>query len=260
MTFQYAATYPPNNGFGPMSPFSSSCASNGTSQQIVITVPSAINGATGYVFYASGTGLGGVLSCSAPATTGLTLTALSACGGGSSPTYAGGGPAGISQGSINAARLVLGGTVAPTGAGNTTQLYMDSTANWPAFKPNGNTAYVIPGISGRIIEGHSLCSSGTSGAYVDCLTTRTIAVGTSSLGTTFIAAKTCASVVTARATSVITGDVISYSFNAAPSGAYTTGLVIQSYVTPDNVNFLVCNPTENSLVPPAATVNWRVVR
>jgi len=260
MTFQYAATYPPNNGFGPFSASSSSCTSNGTSQRITITIPSAVNGATGYVFYASGTGLGGVLSCSAPATTGLTWVALSACGGGGAPTYPGGGPASMSQGNVSASNFILGATVAPTGATNTTQLYMDSADNWPAFKPNGNRTYVIPGISGSIIAGHSLCSSGTSGAYVDCLATRTIAVGTSTLGTTLIAAKSCSTVVTIPATGVITTDVVSYSFNGAPSGAYTAGLVIQSYVTPGNVNFLVCNPTANSLLPSSATLNWRVVR
>jgi len=106
----------------------------------------------------------------------------------------------------------------------------------------------------------TLCSSGTTGVYVDCQMTRTVAIGTSTLGTTLIAAKTCSAVVTTQTTGVITSDVISYSFSAAPSGAFTTGLVIQSYVTPGNINFLVCNPTENGLVPPAATLNWRVVR
>jgi hypothetical protein len=87
-----------------------------------------------------------------------------------------------------------------------------------------------------------------------------IAQGTSTLGTSAIADMTCASVVTTPADGVTTADVISYSFNAAPSGTYTTGLFLQSYVTPGNVNFLVCNPTATSLTPPAATLNWRVTR
>jgi hypothetical protein len=87
-----------------------------------------------------------------------------------------------------------------------------------------------------------------------------IAKGTSILGTSPIAATSCAPVVTSSATGVTTADVISYSFNAAPSGAYANGLFIQSYLTPENVNFLVCNPTAASLTPPSATLNWRVSR
>jgi hypothetical protein len=87
-----------------------------------------------------------------------------------------------------------------------------------------------------------------------------IATGTSTLGTSVIKATTCAFVVTAPAPGVTTADAIYYSFKAAPPGAYAAGLLIQSYVTPGNVNFLVCNPTANSLLPPAATLNWRVIR
>ena len=95
---------------------------------------------------------------------------------------------------------------------------------------------------------------------MDCLTTQTIASGTATLGKDAIAAKTCATVVTIAAAGVATTDAISYSFNAAPSGAYTAGLSVQSYVTPGNVNFLVCNPTTESLRPPGAGLNWRVTR
>jgi hypothetical protein len=87
-----------------------------------------------------------------------------------------------------------------------------------------------------------------------------IAMGTSILGTKAIPARSCAPVVTAPAASVTTADAISYSFNAAPSGGYTEGLFIQSYLTSDNVNFLVCNPTADTLAPPPATLNWRVNR
>lgn len=149
---------------------------------------------------------------------------------------------------------------APTGNPGFTSLYMDSTAKWPSFKANGNTPYVIPGVSGSIVNGHNLCASGTNGAYVDCLATKKIASGTAILGTSPISAKTCATVVTSSAAGVDPTDVISYSFNAAPSGAYTAGLFIQSYVTPGNVSFLVCNPTASSLTPAAATLNWRVNR
>ena len=254
-TFAYGVAYPPSNGVGQLSPRSSSCTANGTSQQITINIPEAVPGASGYTIWGKS-----MLTCSSPTTTTLRYTWTGSACGPSPPSIAGGGPAGIQGMNAWATNFAMGATVAPTGATNTTYLYMDNRTLWPAFKPNGNRDYVIPGISGPITDGHSLCSTGTRGAYIDCQTTRTIAVGTSTLRTTLIAPKTCSNVVITEAAGVITTDVISYSFNAAPSGAFTTGLVIQSYVTPGNVNFLVCNTTENSLLPPAATLNWRVVR
>lgn len=87
-----------------------------------------------------------------------------------------------------------------------------------------------------------------------------VGVGTSTLSSNTIPATTCASAVTTSATGVTEADVISYSFNGPPSGAYMNGLIIESYVTPGRVNFLVCNPTGGSLTPPSATLNWRVTR
>lgn len=255
--FRYGAAFPPNAGVGPLSLYSSSCVADGTSQQITITIPAAISGAEGYTIWR---GYDSMLTCSSPTTTSLTYVWRSADCGPSAPQYAGGGPAGISQGNINAASLVLGATTPPSGTTNTTKLYMDSKAKWPAFKSNENRVYAIVGVNGPITDGHNLCADGTTGAYVDCLIPRAIAMGTAALGTTIIASKTCATVVTVPATGVITADVISYSFNSAPSGAFITGLVIQSYVTLGNVNFLVCNPTEKSLLPPPTTLNWRVAR
>lgn len=55
-------------------------------------------------------------------------------------------------------------------------------------------------------------------------------------------------------------DTISWAFNAAPGTGYTSGLNVLAYVTANNVNFLVCNPTAGSLTPAAATLNWRVIR
>lgn len=257
-TFSYS--YAPvwqNGAIGTASPASTPCTANGASQQITITIPTAIAGAEGYSLFENGYGV----SCSIPATSSLTyVDSTSHCSSYSQPTYPGGGPAGIQNGNIWSSNHILGPTLAPTGYVGATQLYMDSTALWPSFKPNGNRAYVIPGISGSIINGHNLCASETSGAYVDCLTTQSVASGTATLETSAIAARTCATVVTAAATGVTTTDTVSYSFNAAPSGAYNRGLLVQSYVTTGNVNFLVCNPTAESLTPPAATLNWRVTR
>ena len=263
--FSYAAQYT-NGGLGTLSfPSPSSCTANGTTQQIRVSIPSSISGATGYIFYRNSSSTSGgfqfqtVSSGCGPATS-LSVVMQGASCGPPSPSLAGGGPAGIGNGNMWAQDIILGPTLAPTGSVNSAQFYMDSTLKWPSFKPNGNRPYLVPGISGPVIKGHNLCADGTSGGYVDCLTTQTIASGTAALGTSAIAAKTCATVVTAVATGVVTTDAISYSFNAAPSGAYTAGLFVQSYVTPGNVNFLVCNPSTESLKPPGASLNWRVTR
>lgn len=87
----------------------------------------------------------------------------------------------------------------------------------------------------------------------------TIASGTSAMGTGAITTGTCATVVTTAATNALSTDTISWAFNAAP-GTGWPGLTVQPYVTANNVNFLVCNPTAGSLTPAAATLNWRVVR
>ena len=90
--------------------------------------------------------------------------------------------------------------------------------------------------------------------------TQTIASGTAVLGTSPISGTSSASVVTKTATGVLSTDSIIWSFNAAPSTGYVSGLFIQAYVTTGNVNFLVTNPTAGSLTPAAATLNWSVIR
>jgi hypothetical protein len=91
-----------------------------------------------------------------------------------------------------------------------------------------------------------------------------IANGTAALGTTSIATLSSAAVVTVAASGVLTTDSIIWAFNAAPSTGYsgiaTSGLFVLAYVSAGNVNFLVINPTAGGIVPPAATLNWRVVR
>lgn len=262
--FWYAPVWQ-NGAVGTLSAASaSSCTANGSSQQITVTIPTAIAGALGYMFYSSPTSVTaqyqlGQGNCALPATTSTTFIYETFCIN-TPPASTGFGPAGLQNGNVYAQSLVFGPSVAPEGVASSTKFYMDGISNWPSFKPNGNTAYVIPGITGSIINGHNLCANGTTGAYVDCLTTRTIASGTSVLGTDAIAARTCATVVTSPAVGLAPADAIFYSFNAAPSGAYTAGLFIQSYVTPGKVNFLVCNLTPNSLTPPPATLNWRVIR
>jgi hypothetical protein len=263
----YAFNYYPvyaNGGWGVLSATSNSCAVNGTSQQIHVTISPAVSGAVNYVWYVAPANNGNLAKmrpgCGSVYISTTVTYEGGNCGGFSLPSAPGGGPAGIVNGNMWAQDFILGATPAPTGVANATKLYMDSTALWPSFKPNGNKAYVIPGISGPVINGHNLCADGTTGAYRDCLTTPTIASGTATLRTSPITARNCAAVVTIPAAGVVTTDAVSYSFNAAPSGAYTNGLFIQSYVTPGNVNFLVCNLTTENLTPPGATLNWRVTR
>jgi hypothetical protein len=87
-----------------------------------------------------------------------------------------------------------------------------------------------------------------------------IASGTAALGTSPVAGTNSAPVVTVAATGVLATDSISWSFNAIIGSGYVQGLVVQTYVTAGNVNFLVTNPTAGSLTPSAATVNWKVIR
>lgn len=96
--------------------------------------------------------------------------------------------------------------------------------------------------------------------------TRTIASGTSALGTSEIAANACATAVTTTATGTATTDVIIFTPNAnirsvTGYGAGTNGgLSITHYPTANNVNFVVCNESGSAITPGAVTLNWRVVR
>lgn len=91
-----------------------------------------------------------------------------------------------------------------------------------------------------------------------------VANGTSALGTSAIAAGSCASVVTTSAPGVATTDNIMADFNADPTSTlgYQPGamLTIVKYPTANNVNFKACNNTNASITPGAVTLNWRVVR
>jgi hypothetical protein len=55
-----------------------------------------------------------------------------------------------------------------TGTAGLTNLYMDNVANWPAFKPNGNTGYIIPGFLSSTVWAAGQCAtlSGTTWALV----------------------------------------------------------------------------------------------
>lgn len=95
---------------------------------------------------------------------------------------------------------------------------------------------------------------------------KTIALGSTALGTGAITSATCASAVTATATGVLTTDTVTASFNGDPTAVTgyvpaTAGmLTIFAYPTAGNVNFKVCNNTSSSITPGAITLNWRVAR
>lgn len=88
-----------------------------------------------------------------------------------------------------------------------------------------------------------------------------IASGTSTFTTTAVAAGTCQTTVTTAATNALTTDVIIWDYASGPLTAATDGmLIIQKYVTANNVNFQRCNPTAASITPTALSVIWKVIR
>ena len=104
-------------------------------------------------------------------------------------------------------------------------------------------------------------SIGTTGSVA-----RYIASGSRALATAAISSATCATVVTATATGVLSTDAVSASFNGDPTAVtgyvpLTTGmLTIIVYPSADLVNFKVCNNTAASITPGAITLNWMVSR
>lgn len=99
-----------------------------------------------------------------------------------------------------------------------------------------------------------------------CGLTGKIASGSTAMGTGAISSATCATVVTATATGVLTTDTIQASFNGDPTAVtgyvpLTAGmLTIIVYPTANTFNAKVCNNTSGSITPGAITLNWRVDR
>ena len=93
-----------------------------------------------------------------------------------------------------------------------------------------------------------------------------IASGSATMGTSLIASGACATTVTAVATGALATDNLSADFNSDPSGMTGYGvntrgfLTIYKWITPDQVNFRVCNSTAGGITPSAATLQWRVIR
>jgi len=87
-----------------------------------------------------------------------------------------------------------------------------------------------------------------------------IAIGTSTLGNSSISGNTCNAAVTTAASNAVSSDTVSWSYATAPSSTTDGKLVLSSYVTVGNINFVLCNPTASALVPTGLVVNWRVIR
>jgi len=94
----------------------------------------------------------------------------------------------------------------------------------------------------------------------------TVASSTAALTTSAIASGACSSATTVVAAGVATTDVIEFTPNTDPTAinyyapSANGSLYIWAYPTSGNVNFKVCNNTNNSLTPSAMTVNWSVKR
>jgi hypothetical protein len=108
------------------------------------------------------------------------------------------------------------------------------------------------------------CSSGQFANAINAsgtltCTTAWVVSGTSTFTTTAVASGACQTTVTTAATGTATTDTIDWAYSSAPTAATDGRLIIQPYVTANNVNFMRCNPTAASITPTALTVNWRVI-
>lgn len=117
-TFSYSPIYA-NGGQGVSSPVSNSCTTNGTSQQVTVTLPALIPGVTSYVWQYLGTNFPNVngVNCVHTTTTALSWTYEGGnCGFSSLPAYSGGGPAGIQGSKVWDQSEVIGQTTITSNA------------------------------------------------------------------------------------------------------------------------------------------------
>jgi len=86
-----------------------------------------------------------------------------------------------------------------------------------------------------------------------------IASGTSALGSSSVSAGACPTVVTTAAANALSTDSIAWAYASVPS-IPDGKLILSPYVSTNNVNWRVCNPTGAALIPTGLVVNWRVIR
>jgi len=150
-----------------------------------------------------------------------------------------------------------------------------NTGAAPTFSPNGLTAHAIvkggqtPLVANDILTTNHACvlysAANTNWELQNPQTAvGIVASGANALGTSAIAANTCATAVTATATGTASTSRIKWTPNADISGvtgygvSSTDGLIIFPYPGTDTVNFKVCNSTSASITPGAVTLNWEV--
>ncbi len=154
-----------------------------------------------------------------------------------------------------------------------------NTAAAPTFSPNGLTAHAIVKARQGALAANDILT--TNHACVIYSATNTnwelqnpqtaigvVARGNAlSLGTSAIAANSCATAVTASAPGADQStDAASWTPVGDISGvtgygvSSTDGLIIYPYVITDNVGFRVCNSTSASITPGSVSINWKVLR
>ena len=158
---------------------------------------------------------------------------------------------GVSTG-VTYNQVTLGGAVAGPFSG-----YWFADADQVNWRNHANSAWIplTKDTSDRLTWNSQIVSDGSHA------NTLTIASGTATMPTAAIASGACGITVTVSASGVQTTDTIETAFNAAVGANPGRMLILQKWVTANNVNFVYCNPTAGSITPSAATIiNWRVVR
>ena len=163
--FQYGLVYP-NGGVGNLSPASNSCTSNGTSQQIIVRMPSnPPTGSKGFAIYANGAFIGTTL----PNTTTNTFKFQFVGGNGSAQVPAS-GPAGMQNGSVWGATIIgsLYQTLGNCNANSASPAACGSAAAGVVVVPTVTTSYTVNTTAvtanSRIIVQPVTDNSGVSGS------------------------------------------------------------------------------------------------
>jgi hypothetical protein len=195
-------------------------------QTVTVTPPDAPAGAVGWQYYRDGALHGPASGICGPFNIGTTQTdtlSFPACGN-SAPSQNTALSSGQGKNGEETTQIEL------TGGGHKSTIHGTFTAD---------RDLKVPDVSGTIAT--------------------KIANGTIVMPTDAIATGTCGAVVVAVAIGVLPTDIIKFSYNAAPQ-VPPANPEINTWPTANNVNFQYCNRTPMSITPPAATLNWQVVR
>jgi hypothetical protein len=155
------------------SPYGSPVSLNGSSNCAAIAQPTlpagtqywgVLDSANGFYVNAGNGSSCGPTSFIPVSITTITDQAPFYCGSG--PTLNTTGAQIMSGNGVYASPLILPTvTTPPTGIAGLSSFYTDPTANWPSFKPNGNTAYILPGFSGAWASGQCAVATATANVF-----------------------------------------------------------------------------------------------